>query len=83
MKSVIALMFVAISTTGCTVGMIQQAKYQRDGNPRDVAFCRYEAQKSNFRGSYVTQTGFGNALEEEDRKAEVFNACMAYKSSGN
>jgi len=63
----------------CTPEMMARAKAEREGNPEDVRFCRYEASKASV-GAYSTRTAVGQGLEDADRQAQVFNACMAYRS---
>lgn len=47
------------------------------GNPEDVRFCEYEVSKTT--AIHNSQNNFGAAIQETERKASVFNACMRYK----
>ena len=49
----------------------------RQGNPEDVRFCEYEVSKTT--AIHNSQNNFGAAIQETERKASVFNACMRYK----
>lgn len=72
------IILATLSLAACTSNTIQQAQYEKSGNPSDVAACRYEAEKTQV--TYTARTAGGQVFEEMDRKAQVFNACMAYRS---
>lgn len=65
--------------TACTPELMMRAQAERNGNPEDVSFCRYEAAKATV-GGYTTRTAVGQGLEDADRQAQVFNACMRYRA---
>lgn len=49
----------------------------RQGNPEDVRFCDYEVSKTT--AIHNSQNNLGAAIQETERKASVFNACMRYR----
>lgn len=76
---IISITIAAITLTACTPEMMMRAQAEKSGSREDVSFCRYEASKATV-GGYSTRSALGNALEEQDRQAQVFNACMRYRS---
>lgn len=79
MKIIAITLAASTLLAACTPDMMMRARADREGNQEDVRFCRYEASKATV-GGYTTRSAFGNALEEQDRQAQVFNACMQYRA---
>jgi hypothetical protein len=77
MKIVAVALSISV-ITACTPSMIERGRYEAQGRPEDVSFCKYEAVKAG-QANYTTRSAVGQGMEDYERQSQVFIACMRYR----